>query len=573
MSNESSTKNHKHFDFSAQVEDFDKLVDESFDHQLFNADKMHPGALIEGTVLSVTDQDVFLNIGAKAQGIVPVSEFPADAIPKTGDELQLVVVRKSPDTILLSYSKAKEHKTLESLRHAFKSQIPVHALVKEAVPGGFTVEIDKSFKAFVPISQIDTIHVEEADAKNYVGKTLEFVIQTLFRNRHLSPVLSRRQLLTSQVHISREKFFEEKKVGDVVEGTVKNHTSFGVFIDLGGFDGLLHISDMGWDKHGKPSEFAAVGEAITTKIIKIDYENKKINLSRKALLPDPWEQAAGKYQVGTIVKGEVIKILSYGCFVHLEEGIEGFIHVSEMSWTQRVQHPKDVVALHSVVECKVLTVDIEHRRISLGIKQVQKNPWDTIETQYPVGLTLTLPVRKIVRSGMFLEFPEGFTGFVPADEYAWNKKNAAPAKQGDEIEARVIGYKRERSEITLSVRQLSDNPFKHLTPHTAVEGTITSITDFGIFVQLSNGTEGFMPKSLCFDPAEHGSYDEVRGHFKRGDSIQAVIKEVNPKDQKLVLSVRDLKELSSKQDIEKHMVSQDDNHNVFNLGDVFNKKT
>ncbi len=548
-------------------EDLDKLIDESF-RQLYNADKLRPGSLVQGKVLAITEEDVFLDIGVKAQGIVPLSEFEASEVPKVGNEIDVVLVRRNTDGALLSYTKAKEHKTLESLRHAFKHQIPVRAKVIEAVNGGFTVEIDKSFKAFVPISQIDSAHVKEEDAKNYVGNTYEFIIQTLFKNRYLNPTLSRKQLLTSQALIAREKFFEEKKVGDVVEGVVKNYASFGVFIDLGGFDGLLHQSDISWDKYSKPSEYAELNKKIQVKIVNLDHENKKINLSLKAMKPDPWMSIEEKYSAGDLVKGKITKVVSYGAFIDIEEGVTGFVHVSEMSWERKIHHPKEVVSLHSFVECKVLSIDKGNKRIALGIKQVHKNPWDTIETTYPIGLKITLPVKRVMKGGTVVEFPEGFTGFIPGSEYTWKKEHTNPTKVGMEVESKIIGYKRDRNEITLSIKQLDSNPCENFAKKSVVEGEVNSVTDFGIFVKLNGDVEGVIPKSLCFDPHEHSSFEEVRSKFKGGDTIQALVKEVQAHSQKIVLSIRDIKEMSSKQEIEKHMIGHDAEHHVFSIGDA-----
>lgn len=553
-------------------ENLDKLIDESF-RQLHNTDNARPGSLVQGKVLSITKEDIFLDIGVKSQGIVPLSEFPTSEIPNVGDSIEVVIVRKNIDGVLLSHVKAKEHKTLENLRYAFKHQIPVQAKIIEIIPGGFSAEINKSFKAFVPISQIDSILVTEENAKNYVGNTYEFIIQNLFKNRYPNPTLSRKQLLTSQALIARESFFQEKHIGDVVEGVVKNHASFGIFVDLGGFDGLLHQSDISWTKYSKPSEYAEIGQKIQVKIVNIDYENKKINLSLKAMTPDPWESIEEKYSKGDMVKGKVIKVVSYGAFIDIEEGITGFVHVSEMSWARMVHHPKEIVTLHSFVECKVLSIDKEHKRISLGIKQVHKNPWDTIESIYPVGLKITLPVKKVIKGGTIVEFPEGFTGFIPGSEYTWKKEHANPTKVGMQVESKIIGYKRERNEITLSIKQLTANPYDNFTKNTVIEGEITSVTDFGVFVKFYDDVEGFIPRSLCFDPHEHGSFEEVRSKFKKGEKIQALIKEIQAHSQKIVLSIRDIKEISTKKEFEKHMISHDGNHHVFSIGDAIKDNT
>ncbi len=559
-------------DLSATEENLDKLIDESF-RQLYNTDKARPGLLVQGKVLSVTKEDVFLDIGLKDQGIVSLSEFNTSEIPKVGDEIEVVIVRKNTDGVLLSYTKAGEHKALENLRYAFKHQVPIQAKILEVVPGGFIAKIDKAFKAFVPMSQIDSISVNEESTKNYIGNTYEFIIQNLFKNKYLNPTLSRKQLLTSQALISREKFFQEKKIGDIVEGTVKNYAPFGVFIDLGGFDGLLHQSDISWSKYSKPSDYAEINKKIHVKIINLDHENKKINLSLKAMTPDPWESIEERYAEGNIIKGKVTKIVSYGAFIDIEDGVTGFVHVSEMSWIQMVHHPKEIVNLYSFVECKVLSVDKEQKRISLGIKQVHKNPWDTIESIYPIGLKVTLPVKKVVKGGTIVEFPEGFTGFIPGSEYTWKKQYVNPTKVGMQIESKIVSYKRERNEITLSIKQLADNPFNNFVKDTVVEGEITSITDFGVFIQLSEDIEGFIPKSLCFDPHEYRTFDEVKSKFQKGEKIQALVKEVQANLQKIVLSIRDIKEMSSKKEIKKHMISHDENHDVFSIGDAIKNNT
>ncbi len=550
---------------------FDEMIDDSF-KQLLNVNAIHHGDIINGTVVKITEDDVFLDLGLKTEGRISINEFQESRItPEVGNTFQVYVIKNNTDNLTISFTKSVQLNSMNALQDAYRNNQSIKATVKEIIPNGFSVEISNYVRGFVHISQMDSHRINEKECAFYVGKEFEFLILELFRNKKLQPILSRRKLLIESNEKLKDAFLAEHKEGDIIRGIAKTFTSFGVFIDLGGFDALLHISDISWRRSIRPTEVVKKNEEYDFKIIKIDPNEKKISLSLKALQENPWDNIEAQYKVGSVASGEVIKILPYGAFISIDQEIEGLIHVSEMSWIKHVQHPKEVLQLGSMVQCKILSIDKEKQRLSLGLKQAQKNPWDTVSSLYPVGFKITLPIKRIVQNGLLLEFEEGYRGFISREDYSWNKKNYTHQKQGESVECVVISHDKEHHQINLGIKQLEENPWNsnYFVQGKAVEGIISSITDFGIFVKFPNGIEGLIPKNKTFDPKEYSSYDEVRGKFKKGATIQTAVLSIQKSDQKLLLSLQSLKDMVNQQEMEKHIV--DDSNSVqVSIGDIIN---
>lgn len=553
-------------------DNFERLLEDSVTNHLEHENKVQNGALVEGTIIKITTEDVFLDIGLKTEGIISLSEFDTNSPPKEGDKVSAVVSKRMPDAVLLSFTKARGINAIEELAIAFENNLSVSAKITEIVNGGFIAHIDKTLKAFVPISQIDIIRVDEEQAKKFLGKTFDFLIIQLYKGKQSNIVLTRRKLLYNVENEKKTRFFEEKHEGDIVTGIVKNHASFGVFVDLGGFDGLLHVSDLSWGKNIKPSELAPKNAKLELMIIKLDKEHKKINLSLKALSENPWNNIENILSVGSVVSGTIVKILAYGAFINIDNNIEGFLHVSDISWTKHINHPKEVLTLNSTVDCRVLSIEKEISRISLGIKQVENNPWDDIEKLFPLGTKFTVPIVKILTAGCIVELENGIKGFISRDDYAWNRSNEINLKEGEDVECMVIAYDLKAREIKLGIKQLGGNPWKKekFKVGDIVSGTISNITDFGIFLKITDDIEGLISKFHAFDTSEYSSFEEARLSFKKGDVLQVVIQNINFQTQKISLSIKELKKSAAKQEFKKHLAKEKETHSV-NLGDILSQ--
>ena len=387
---------------------------------LKSLDELEEGHVVEGNIIQVTDETVFVDIGYKSEGKIPMLEF--DSPPKIGDTVNVVLVKKESrdGQIIVSKRKYDEKEFWKNLKKAYQDKVPVDAKVLKDVKGGFEVLLGYSVKAFVPISKIDAGKAEEPS--EYIDNTYKFYIDRLYSDKKINIVLNRKAFLVEELARKKEEFFNNAKVGDTVEGTVKSIASFGAFIDLGGFDGLLHINDMSWGHVAKPKDYVKKGQKVTLKLINLDRENNKINLSLKHFSENPWDTFAEKYSAGTVVKGKVTKLTDFGAFIELEEGIEGMAHISEFSWVQKINHPKELFSVGDEVECMILSYDIQQGRISLGIKQLLENPWDTIQNQYPEGMQLERKILKVTNAGAFIELEEGIVGFLHIDDMSWTKK-------------------------------------------------------------------------------------------------------------------------------------------------------
>ncbi len=538
-------------------------------------DDLEEGRLVEGTIIQVGGDEVFVDIGYKAEGRIPISEF--DSPPKVGDTVEVVLMRKDIRNggVAVSKQKADEKRFWKELKHAHQERVPVDGTVVRAVKGGFEILLAGGVRGFNPISKMDVRRVDNPD--EFVGIKSKFFVERIYSENRINIVLSRRSWLEEAVESNRKTFFENVSIGDEVEGTVKSFTSFGAFVDLGGFDGLLHINDMSWGHVTRPKDFVKKGDVIRLKVIKMDPEEKKINLSLRHMTADPWESFEDRYGVDQIVMGKVTKLTDFGAFVELEEGIEGLVHISEMSWVKRISHPREIVSPGQEVETKILDYDLQAGRVSLGLKQVLPNPWDDVSDRYPAGMHVKGIVKKITASGAFIELEEGMDGFLHVDDISWTKryKNiGAVLQENQEIECVVILNDSENQNIRVGLKQLTDDPWQQLKdaypPRSIIEGEITNITDFGIFVRVQGGVEGLINKMNLVDP-KHESYEDAVQEYSPGDTVKAVVTEVNPGRQRLSLSIRELQRQEQRQELAKYIHDDQDDGTV-TLGDMLKEK-
>ncbi len=501
------------------------------------------GQMVPGQVVEVDSEFVYVDIGLKSEGKIPIDEF--SETPQIGETVYVILLSKESrrGEVVVSKKKADEKLFWKNLRIAFDQHDPVQGVIAKRIKGGFEVDLGNSVTAFLPLSKTDVQRV--GDPAEYIGLNTYFYLERLYHRSQVNIVVNRRDWLEDENSRKRDEFFENTAIGDEVEGTVKSFTSFGAFVDLGGFDGLLHINDMSWGHINSPKEVVSLGEKIRLKVIRLDPEEKKINLSLKHFSEDPWTHFEEKYEVGEVVKGKVTKLTDFGAFIEIEPGIEGLAHISELSWVKKIRHPKELLQVNDIVETKILGYDIQQGKLSLGLKQVLPNPWDDIDNRYPVGMRLKRKIKNITNFGVFLEIEEGIDGLLHLDDMSWTKKPKHPSmlyKEGDEIEVMVIDIDKENQRIKLGVKQLTEDPWKSLAKAfpkgSVIEGEITGITDFGFFVKVQGGVEGLVSKSNLFDPASE-SIEDVLERYKVGDTVKAVVTDIHPSRQKLALSIRE----------------------------------
>ncbi|UTD02777.1 30S ribosomal protein S1 [Treponema socranskii subsp. buccale] len=529
------------------------------------------GQLVDGTVVAVTDDTVFVDVNCKSEGRIPKSEFGSKA-PEVGDTVTVKLVNKfgknGPE---ISKRQADEKRLWKDITQAFKDKIPIDGTVAKVVKGGFEVDLGGGIHAFLPISQSDSQKVEKPES--LVGTESKMYIERLYSDNKANVVVNRRKYLEEQIGKARDEFFANVKIGDTVKGTVKSFTSFGAFIDLGGFDGLLHINDMSWGHVARPKDFVKKGQEIELKVIRMDEAEKRINLSLKHFTEDPWMHFEDTYHVNDVVKGKVTKLTDFGAFIELEEGIEGLVHISEFSWTKKVNKPSDMVKVGDEVECMILGYDIQAGRVSLGLKQVTANPWDTIGEKYPVGSRVKGKVIKITNAGAFIELEDGIDGFLHGDDISWTKKVKHPGselEQDQEIEAVVIENDAESHRIRLGIKQLTDNPWKLFAethkPGSTLEGEITSITEFGIFVKAPEGIEGLVNKTNLSED-RNVPFEEAVKNYKVGDKINVYVVDVNVEKEKIAFSVREFKKAQERAAISQYIAKPDENDGAYTFGD------
>ena len=501
------------------------------------------GEVVSGRVISIDKDHVLVDIGYKSEGQVRIQEFTdksGNVTAEVGDVIEVMVEwwDDEDERVLLSKDKAANIKVWEAVKKSYDEEGTVKGTITNRVKGGFSVDI--GVPGFLPGSQADLRPIRNLD--DMVGKEFDFKILKYNRKRS-NIVLSRRAILESELKEKRSATLATIHEGKVVEGAVKNITEYGVFVDLGGVDGLLHITDISWGRVKHPSELFSIGDPITVKILNLDLENERVSLGMKQLNEDPWTTASEKYAVGSRVTGRVVSLTDYGAFIELEEGIEGLIHVSEMSWTRKIRHPSKVVSVGEEVEAVVLDIKPESRRISLGMKQVAPNPWDVISEKYPIGTTIEGKIKNITDFGLFIGIDEGIDGLIHISDISWTRRIKHPSelfKKGDVIQAIVLDIEKENERFSLGIKQLQDDPWASVAERYKVgkeiTGTVTNLTDFGIFVELEEGIEGLVhvseiSKEKIKTPTEK---------FKIGDVISARVMNINSDERRIGLSIKRL---------------------------------
>ncbi len=532
------------------------------------------GEVVQGWVLSVDADHVQIDVGFKSEGLVPAWEFMDEdgtMLVKAGDRVD-VLVEEAEDfsgRIVLSKEKADRLKIWDDISKAYKADQAVEGQVIARVKGGLAVDI--GVKAFLPGSQVDLRPVRNLES--VVGQRLQFKI-IKFNKRRANIVLSRRALLETERKKLRESTLGTLAPGQIVDGVIKNLTDYGAFIDLGGIDGLLHVTDMSWGRVNHPSELFHVGDEIKIKVLKFDPESERVSLGLKQIQPDPWIDASMRYPIGKRISGKVVSLAEYGAFVELEPGIEGLVHVSEMSWTKRVKHPSKMVSIGEGVEAVVLDVDERERKISLGIKQTEPNPWSVIEQKYPVGTRVSGTVRNITNFGVFVGLEEGIDGLVHVSDISWTEQIKHPGekfKKGDQLEAVVLKIDKENEKFSLGIKQLEANPWDEILKKypvgSEVRGEITSVADFGAFVKLEEGIEGLIYTSDL--AAER--VDKPSDVVAPGQQVTALVTRVDPAEQKIALSIRALTDREQREAL-KRLAQQQAQSQTTTLGDLLKGK-
>jgi small subunit ribosomal protein S1 len=492
--------------------------------------------VLRGRVIGTNDREVLVDIGFKSEGIVPKEEFNPEELPQIGDEISVYLVRMEDANgqTVLSKEKAEFMERWAEVRHKSQSGENIIGRIVRRIKGGMVVDLT-GVPAFLPGSQIDIRPVQNFD--DFIGQEFEFKIVKLNEARK-NIVLSRKELLEADLQERKSSLIADLHVGQVLEGRVKNITDFGVFIDLGGLDGLLHITDLSWGRVSHPSEVVGLDEPITVKVIDFDQEKQRVSLGLKQLQPHPWDSVEVKYPVGSVIEGKVVSMTNYGAFVEIEKGVEGLIHVSEMSWTKHIRHPSEMFSLGQSIEAKILNVDIDERKISLGVKQLQPDPWDQIEEKYKVGTLQTGDVRNLTQFGAFVELEEGIDGLIHITDLSWTKNVRHPKdvlNKGDEVEVRVLDVSRENRRIALGLKQVGEDPWDkietYFTTGKQVEGEIIRVLDKGVILQMEMDMEGIIP--LRDIPKR----DRRRAteHLNPGEKLRVTVQELSADDKKVVL--------------------------------------
>jgi small subunit ribosomal protein S1 len=537
-------------DFAAALETFTTEVEEQ------QASEDH---VLKGTVLKLTPTHVVVDIGAKSEGMLPLAEvLDHEGKPKVqpGDEID--VMREKGETeegyINLSHQRAQRLRAWDEIERAYNDKKPIAAVVVERIKGGLTVDI-LGARAFLPGSQVDLRPVRNLDGMK--GNTLEVAVIKLNKKRG-NIVVSRKQILEEEQNSKKSKTLEHLEEGAVLTGVVKNLTEYGAFVDMGGIDGLLHITDMSWGRLTHPRDLVNVGDQIQVKVLKFDKEKQRVSLGFKQLTPDPWLDASHRYPVGAHVKGRVISVTDYGAFVELEQGIEGLVHVSEMTWSKRMKHPSKLVNVGDQVECVVLNVNPQERRISLGMRQLAANPWDTLYQKYPVGASVEGRVRNLTDFGAFIEIEDGIDGLVHVSNLSWTKRVKHPSevlKKGDRVKAVVLAIEPDKRRLSLGVKQLQpdiwETFFQQHHVGDVLKGKVLRVASFGAFVEIAEGVEGLCHNSEAVDA------NGQPVHLEPGLEHDFKIIKMNPEEKKVGLSIRAVGEEASRAEVEsyKHPVS------------------
>jgi small subunit ribosomal protein S1 len=530
---------------------FKNLLSQSQETPVEEKSQMSPGTILKGRIVEITKDHVVVDVGLKSEGLVPIEEFSDPSYVYLDAEVEVLLDQAEDDNgqIVLSREKAERLRQWEYiLQHCEEGSI-VKGRVLRKVKGGLMVDI--GMEAFLPGSQIDNKRIKNLD--DYIGKTYEFKILKINIERK-NVVVSRRELLEAERISKKAEVLEHIQPGDIREGIVKNITDFGVFLDLDGIDGLLHITDMTWKRIKHPSEMVQLGQKLEVMILSVDKDKGRVALGLKQKEINPWDQIEQRYPPGTRVRGKIVNLLPYGAFIEIEPGIEGLIHVSEMSWVKNITDPSEVVKKGDEVEAIVLSIQKEEGKISLGIKQTEHNPWDDVERKYPVGHNVKPEIRTLTNYGAFVELEPGVEGLIHISDLSWIKKVSHPSeilRKGDVVDAIILSVDRESKKITLGVKQLSNNPWesieKTMPVGSLVKGKVTKITAFGAFVELDSGIEGLIHVTELSDQA----FGKVEDVVSKGDDITAKVIKLDPEHKKIALSIKEYL-------IEKNQYNRDD---------------
>jgi len=511
-------------------------VDELYDSSVHD---FAPNALISGTILRIVADDVMVDIGYKSEGVVPLFEFEDAGPPVSGQRIEVLMEGTDEATglLLLSKRRAERMRGWERIVSSHGEGAIIKGAATRKIKGGLLLDVG-GVSVFLPASQIDIRRVP--DVGIYIGRDLECKIIKIDRER-MNIVVSRRKLLEERRNMLREQLLATLQEGQIVKGTVKNIADFGAFLDIGGVDGLLHITDMSWGRVNHPSEVVQLEQELTVKVLRYDKERNRIALGLKQLEQSPWAEVEKKYPIGSKVKGEVVNIMPYGAFVKLEDGVEGLVHISEMSWTRRISHPSDLVKIGDQVDVVVLDINQEKQEISLGMKQTETNPWTEVEDRYPVGTIIEGVVRNLTSYGAFIEIEEGIDGLLHVSDMSWTKKITHPSevlKKGDTVRAVVLSVDTEKRRVALGMKQLEQDPWqdeipRRYGPGDIVTGRVSKIANFGVFVQLEDGLEGLLHISELSDR----KVDNPESVVKPGQLVDVRVLKVDTEERKIGLSM------------------------------------
>jgi len=516
------------------------------------------GTLVSGEIIQIDGSDVYIDIGYKSEGIVSISEFKEGEELSVGDITEVVVkdLEDENGLVVLSRRRAQERKHWDKVRECFEAGIPVKGTIVAKVKGGYRVDVGMG--AFLPASQVD-LRPPSGPEDHYIGQTLDFkVIKVNARRRNV--VLSRRMLMEEEQKELKRDLLDKLEVGQLVAGKVKNITDFGAFVDLGGIDGLLHISDMSWGRVNHPSEKVQINQDVEVIILSMDKDRERVSLGMKQKTQSPWDSIGEKYPMGSVVRGKVVSMTNYGAFIELEEGVEGMVHVSEMSWRRRIRQPSEILAIDDIVEARVLEVDPERQRISLGMKQVESNPWDSLDERYPVGSVVKGRVRNLTEYGAFIQIEDGIDGLLHISDLSWTKKFNHPSEmlqKGEAIDSVVLSIDKDNQRVALGLKQLRVDPWIEIPGKypmgREVEGKVTKIVPFGAFVELEPDLEGLVHVSEI----SIERIDDPMAVLSEGQEIKAAVTKVDSKGRQIGLSIKQFLLKQDESALEVHNLQQE----------------
>lgn len=540
------------------LDELEEASEDYSDDEFHNMVGMYEGTLtsitekeiVTGRVVSVDDKYVVVDIGFKSEGIVLLNEFKSSDEVKPGDEIEVFLdrVEDREGQLVLSRRKANTLRVWQKIEEMHEQQEVIEGHIKRRIKGGMVVDIF-GIDAFLPGSQIDVRPVRDFDA--YVGRNMEFLVVKLNMSSE-NVVVSHRALVETDLEDQRQEILASMQAGQILEGIVKNITDFGVFIDLGGVDGLLHITDLSWGRVEHPSEICKLDQRLNVVVLEFDEERKRISLGLKQLQPHPWDEIDSKYPENTKVQGKVVSIADYGAFIELEKGVEGLVHISEMSWTQHIKHPSQLVEKNQVIECVILNINKDERKVSLGVKQLENDPWQEITERYPINSKHKGVVRNLTNFGVFVELEPGIDGLVHISDLSWTDKINHPSEvvnKGDEIEVSILSVDFDNRRISLGHKQISDNPWISFSEEfqlgSEISGTVDRHTEKGAFVKLPHGLEGFLPSKEVDQP------EEFKNNFKVGNEVTLSIVEFDEQSRSITLSEKESTRKSAEKEMKK----------------------